>query len=465
MISLKKLLKKLPKEVLQPIKYLRDQIPDYYRYGQVFRTVYNDLGQLEFAKEDDHLEYQYKQLQSILKYAYKNVNYYRRIFDERNLKPEDIRNFEDLTKLPYLTKEIIKENLDDLISNQHKKTSLFYLTTGGSSGTPLGFYENIKVSGPMEWAFVTHLWKRVGYDVKKRNRFVIFRGNNVKKGIAEYEGGNLILSSYHLTDQNMEKYISLIEKFNPDFIQGYPSSVDILSKFLMKKGTTIHANKLKAVLCSSEKLYDFQRENIEKALCVKVFSFYGHTEHCCIAGECEDSKYYHFQSEYGVTEIINEHGKYVSKEDERGEIIATSLNNYVMPFIRYKTGDIAINTNDKCSCGRSYKLIKGLEGRELEQIITHSGAKVSLTALIFAQHFHAFSKIQIMQLEQLEKGKVIVKIVEQLKLNKEDKLEIINKMRSATNNSLEVEIKVVERIERTKRGKHKFLIQHLNLNE
>lgn len=465
MISLKRILKKLPKEVLQPIKYFRDLIPDYYRHGKVFRSIYEELEIREKMKEEKQQEYQLKQLQKLLKYAYENVEYYKNLFDERGLKPEEIKTHQDLKKLPYLTKDIIKENFNDLISKKISQKDLLYLTTGGSSGTPLGFYENKQIAGPREWAFVTHLWKRVGYDVKKRNRFVILRGNSVKGDIAEYDGGNLILSSYDLTEENIHRYIGLIEKFNPDFIQAYPSSIDILSKFLLEKGKRIKVNNLKAILCSSEKLYDFQRTNIEAAFKVRVFSFYGHTEHCCIAGECEKSDYYHIQSEYGVVELINEQGKYVTEENERGEIIATNLNNYVMPFIRYKTGDIAINTKTNCSCGRSYKLIKGLEGRELEQIITYSGAKVSLTALIFAQHFYAFSKIRSMQLEQFEEGKVIVKIVEQQRLNEEDKSEIINKMRKATSDTLDVEIEITDDIERTKRGKHKFLIQHLDLQK
>lgn len=465
MISLKRILKKLPKEVLQPIKYFRDLIPDYYRYGKVFRSIYKELEICEKMKEEKQREYQLEQLQKLLKYAYENVEYYKNVFDERGLKPEEIKTHQDLKKLPYLTKDIIKENFNDLISKKISQKDLLYLTTGGSSGTPLGFYENKQIAGPGEWAFVTHLWKRVGYDVRKRNRFVILRGNSVKRDIAEYDGGNLILSSYDLTEENIERYIRLIEKFNPDFIQAYPSSIDILSKFLLEKGKRVKVNNLKAILCSSEKLYDFQRTNIEAAFKVRVFSFYGHTEHCCIAGECEKSDYYHIQSEYGVVELINEQGKYATEENERGEIIATNLNNYVMPFIRYKTGDIAINTKTNCSCGRSYKLIKGLEGRELEQIITYSGAKVSLTALIFAQHFYAFSKIKSMQLEQFEKGKVIVKIVEQQRLNEEDKLEIINNMRKATSDTLDVEIEITDNIERTKRGKHKFLIQHLDLQK
>ncbi|MDN3019179.1 hypothetical protein PH210_23685 [Paenibacillus sp. BSR1-1] len=460
---MKQYIKKLPKEVLQPFKFVRDLVPDYYRYGKVFRNVYNELEACEKLANFQHEEYQLKQLQNLLKYSYENVNYYKKIFDERNLKPDDIKSFKDLTKLPYLTKDIIRENIDDLISKNCSEKDLLYLTTGGSSGTPLGFYEDKKVAKSREWAFTTHLWKRIGYDVRKCSRFVILRGHNVKKGISEYNGRNLILSSYHLSDENIGQYIALIEKFNPDFIQAYPSSIDILAKYLIENGKTIHANKLKGIICASEKLYDIQRINIIEAFKVRVFSFYGHTEHCCIAGECEKNNYYHIQSEYGVVELINDNNEQVKEENEKGEIVATNLNNYVMPFIRYKTGDIAINSLSNCSCGRNYRLIKGLEGRELEQIVTHSGAKVSLTALIFAQHFYAFSKIQTMQLEQMEKGKIIVKIVEQQILDQKDISEIVNKLKIATNDGLDVDIQIVRNIERTKRGKHNFLLQHLNL--
>jgi phenylacetate-CoA ligase len=134
-----------------------------------------------------------------------------------------------------------------------------------------------------------------------------------------------------------------------------------------------------------------------------------------------------------------------------------------MPFIRYKTEAIAIYTHEKCKCGRNYEILKKIEGRQTERVITKSGAKVALTAIIFSQHFQAFKKIERMQLVQKHIGEVTVRVIEKAPLNELDKQEIISKIRNATKDELEVDIQLVHNIELTGSGKHKFLIQNLDV--
>jgi phenylacetate-CoA ligase len=179
--------------------------------------------------------------------------------------------------------------------------------------------------------------------------------------------------------------------------------------FILENNIKLKINNLKAVLCASENLYDFQRKKINEVFNGRVYSFYGHTEHCCLGGECEKSSYYHLFSEYGYTEIINENGEDVKEENEMGEIVATGFNNYVMPFIRYRTGDIAVNTNEKCECGRNYKLIKRVQGRVQEFFIDE---KENLVIFTWADEpiWHVKHKIKEYQYVQNELGKVILNI-------------------------------------------------------
>lgn len=452
-------------DVLRPLKIIREKVPYYFRYGHIFRKTYLELSETEQFNTSQINEYQLEQLKKMVTHCYHNVPYYKKVFDERNIKPSDINSLHDLKKIPYLTKEIIQENFDDLIARNIPKKYLKLQTTGGSSGTPLAFYEDKRSAGAREWAFVSHIWKRAGFDPKKRQRFVIIRGNKIKNGIIDYNGKDLILSSYHLTDKNIEFYLEEIEKFNPDFIQAYPSSIEIISKFALLNNKKINIPNLKAIFCSSEKLYNSQNLVVEQAFNTKIFNLYGQTEHCCIAGNCGESNLLHLQFEYGITELINEKGFDISGKLDTGEIIATNLNNYAMPFLRYKTGDIAISTNKKCNCGRNHVNILDIKGRETEQIITKSGAKVAMTAIIFAQHFEAFKKVKRMQLIQEKVGEVFVNIIENEKLDYNDQKEIIEKMNDATNGELDVFIRVVDHISLTNRGKHKFLVQKLDFKD
>ncbi len=431
------------------------KIPDYYRYTSIYRNKYQFLQESEFWSSEKLADYQWNELKKIIEHAYKTVPYYKKLFKENNILPSDIRSFEDMKKIPYLTKEIVQKNLEDLISSVYDINKLSYVTTGGSTGIPMGFYRDAKVESEVEWAFVTNMWSRVGYNPKKNNKIIYLRGNVVEDGIYEYINNSLVLSSYHLIDKNMKVYIKLINEYEADFIQAYPSSIYLLAQYIIKNKVQINSNNLKAILCASENLYDFQKRDIEKAFKVRVYSFYGHTEHACIAGECELSSSYHLDARYGYTEVLEEYGA------RTGEIVATGFINYAMPFIRYKTADIAVMSREVCKCGRNCKCIERLQGREQEQIITNTGAKVAMTSIIFAQHFKAFGKIKNMQLEQSEIGKVIVKIVENEKLDSADKNEIINKMQASCSNEINVEIKIVDNINRTKSGKQRFLVQNL----
>ncbi len=139
-MNLKDLANSLPYPLKQGLKYVYGAIPLPIRYGKVFRETYAFLQESQWWSRERLEEYQLEQLSKLLHHAYENVPYYRRIFDERGLKPKDIQDFKDLQKLPYLTKEIIQDNLPDLVARNYPRSKLQYATTGGSTGIPMGFY-------------------------------------------------------------------------------------------------------------------------------------------------------------------------------------------------------------------------------------------------------------------------------------------------------------------------------------
>ena len=446
----------------QGLKYVYCAIPLPVRYGKVFRETYAFLQESQWWSREQLEEYQLEQLSKLLHHACENVPYYQRVFDEKGLKPKDIRDFKGLQQLPYLTKQIIQDNLEDLKARNYPSHKFQYVTTGGSTGIPMGFYLENGVSSAKEWAFILTQWNRVGFKIG--DRCVVLRGNVVEstsKGkFWEYDpvNKNLILSSYHLTDENMPKYIKKIREFKPDFIQAYPSAITILAKF-MKEHNIDPFLSIKAILCGSENLYSWQRELLEDVFQCRVYSWYGHSEMAVLAGECERSTYYHIFPEYGIVELIGNNGKIVKEEGGIGEIIATGLNNFIFPFIRYKTMDLGVYTDKNCECGREYPLLKRVEGRLQDLIVAKDKRLITLTALIFAQHFNAFSKIKEMQLFQEREGEIIVNIVKTENYSNKDEQEILQKMQRTVDNQLDITFNYVDEIPRTERGKYRFLIQ------
>ncbi|MFL0246142.1 phenylacetate--CoA ligase family protein [Candidatus Clostridium stratigraminis] len=459
---LKQLIKGSPGFIEKPARYIYSSIPDCIKYGTKYREQYSFLKDSQFWNQEQHEQYQIIQIRKLLEHAYNNVPYYTKRFNEIGIKPQDINNFKDFKNLPYLTKDLVRNNINDLIDKNYDRRNLKYVTSGGTMGIPMGFYVEPKADKAREWAFITNLWCRVGYSVNRINKCVILRGIIPKKGFYEYLGRDLILSSFQMSEKNLRYYIDLIDSFNPDFIQAYPSSIHLLSKYILKNNVNINFNKLKCILCSSENLYQNQRFDIEQAFGVRVYNFYGHSEHACIAGECEQSKNLHIQSEYGYTEIINENEIDVSEKDEVGEIVATGFNNYVMPFIRYKTGDLVVISKEKCKCGRSYKIIKEFKGRNQDYIVDKTGSLISFICSDDAL-WNVKDKISAYQFVQNEPGKVILNIESNEKITIED-LKIINNDFSIFFHSIDLDINMVDFIERTKRGKFKFLVQNIEVD-
>ncbi len=463
-MDLKKFAQHLPYPLKQPLRYIYGAIPPSIRYGKVFWETYNFLQESQWWSREKLEEYQMQQLSKLLSHAYENVPYYRKVFDERGLKPKDIQNFGDLRKLPYLTKEIIQKNLPNLVARNYPKSKLQYVTTGGSTGIPVGLYHERGILDAKEWAFMLTQWNRVGFKIG--DRCVVLRGTVVhsasKGNFWEYDPAskNLILSSYHIADETLPNYIARIREFKPRFIQAYPSAITILARF-MRENDVKPFPTVKAILCGSENLYSWQRELLEEVFRCRVYSWYGHSEQAALAGECEKNTYYHIFPEYGFVELIDDNGKPVTEDGKMGEIVATGLNNFACPLIRYRTMDLAVPSNAKCKCGRNYPLLTKVEGRLQDLVVTKDKRLITLTALIFAQHFKAFSKVTEMQLVQEKEGEVTVKIVKTSQYSTDDEKEILSTMRGAVSTGLDVNFDYVDHIPRTRSGKYRFLIQKL----
>ncbi len=448
--------------VKRPVKNLYNLLPDEKRLGSHFSKTYDFLEKSQWWSREQHESYQMQQLKKLLEHAYKNVAYYRRLFDERWIKPYSIQDFNDLKQLPFLTRELIQENLRELVAANYSKKDITAVTTGGSTSLPLEFYEDRRQAELQQKAFVAHQWSRVGYDRTKRNRIVILRGIPIR-GTYEYNGNNLILSSYRMTRENIGNYLELINRFDPHFLHVYPSTIALLSNYIVENGVRLNLPNLKSILTSSEKIYEHQKIQIEKVFGVRVFDLYGHAEHSCLAAECEKSRFYHLVDEYGYTELIGANGTIVDRDGEIGELVCTGFNNYVVPFIRYRTGDLAVNCIEKCSCGRSYKLLKRIEGRVQEYLVDNTGSAITFTCSDDAL-WRVKDKIRAYQYVQDLPGIVRLRISTGADFSNHD-VEMVKEDFLQFYSTFKIDIELVNSIERTPHGKSKYLVQNIHLQD
>ena len=429
--------------------------------GQDFKGVYTFLRESQWWDKGRLRKYQLAQLKRLIRHAYGTVPYYRRLFDGCGISPSDINEQSDLRLLPCLTREDIRKHLHDMVSSAFPLSTLRLLSTSGTSGSPLRYYVDERKFNSTELAFITTLWNRVGYTFQDRT--TILRGGVPMGGVFEIDSLNhqLRLSSIAMTDDNMELFVRLIREFKPKFIQAYPSSIFVLAKFMKRMGLEPFPT-VKALLLGSEQVHGFQRELLENVLNCRVFSWYGHRERTVLGGECECSHYYHLFSEYGVTEILAKDGEALSEDNATGEIVATGFVNWAMPFIRYRTGDVGVYTLENCDCGRSYPMVKRVEGRVQEFVIGRDDNPVPLRAVIMDAEWAGVTDIRVIQ---ERRGVLEIVIARNPKFPDSELTDyVLHIIRSRVGASFGLSATVVEEIPLSASGKYQYLVQKLSVD-
>lgn len=448
------------KDIINSAKKLYYIIPPSYRPGP-FNETKSFLDRSEYWSEKEHVNYQNIQMVKLIEHAYQNVPYYGKVFKQKGLTPRDFSSLDDLQKLPFLTKEIVRNNEKDLMAVNYKSYQTMRLTTGGSEGRPLKFYEQRFFSEIKELAFIYKLWERVGFNPNEKR--AVLRGPVTdKKRKLKYDSirKELLLSSYHTDDEHLYDFYNEIIKREIKFLHAHISAAVTFANFLLKNNLKL---SLKAVLGASENVFAAHRDLIQKAFNTRLFTFYGLSEHVVMAGECEFTTCYHIFPQYGITELIDKDGHEITSYDSIGEIVGTGFNNYVMPFIRYKTGDLAQYTKLECECGRKYKTFKNIEGRTNEYIYTLDGRKITTSGLLFGRNLKAYENIKAIQIYQEKVGIIELRIVKKLKYSKRDEIEIGEAIKKAVNSGIKINYKYLDKIYLTNRGKQKNVIQKIKL--
>ena len=427
-------------------------------YHRPYQDTYQHLQHSQWSTTQHIITYQWQQLHSLLSHAYQHVPYFTRLFDTIGMKPNDIHTIQDFQQLPFLTKELIQQNINTLKATNYKPSQFEYTLTGGSTGFPLHFYVEKGVWYARHLAYIRTLLERA--DCHALDPSVLITGS-IKS--VEYRpfSKTLVLSSFALTNENLTRFIKKIQHLHPRYLMGYPSAIAILAKYMKNNG--IHLDGLKAIFCYGETIYDWQRQFLEDVFHCAVHGQYGHREQSVLAGTCEKSTMYHIFPEYGFVELIDADGKTVTTEGARGEIVATGFHTGIFPFIRYKTGDIGVYTKEQCPCGRHYPLLKSIEGRTQDFVLSKTNRLVPFMGI---HHLVARSTENVIecQLYQDHIGDIVVKIVRSGVYSNDDEHKIQKSFSERFGDEFSLAFMYVDAIPRTSRGKYPFLIQKLPIN-
>ena len=400
-------------------------------------------------------DYQEERLRALIEHAYRNVPYYRKLFNSLGLRPSDIRRIEDLRKLPVLTKEAVRANTEELkAENAWRYLPRPYRTTG-STGTPLVIYHD-RLSNILEFATYWWHWGWAGYRLGSKFlaiRPVPFRLRPELLGQLWYWDRRvhcLYLSSLQFNPRNIEIYVQRIRKFMPRFLKARPTMLALFANALKEKG--IHDLHFEAIFTGGVNLLEKDRSLFTEIFHCKVYDSYGLMERVADIRQCQNGKY-HVNQAYGVVEVLDEEGVPVAA-GKKGRIIATGLHNWVMPLIRYDTKDFCVpEVVAFCCCGRTLPQVHSIYGLTEDPVITQDGRYLTALGTVFNKAWG----IKMGQIVQTKKDRIEVRAVRDTTYREEDGQAVLEELHARIGEGIDLRLVFVDHIEPTEEGKFKWV--------
>ena len=398
---------------------------------------------------------QWNKFKILLEHAYGKVSFYRDLLNSAGTRPEDIKSYDDIHKIPTITKLQLRNNRKDIIAKNINLESCVEYKTSGSTGNTLSGYLTKDDA----------LYVRGSYErVRNENGFRMFQDSllimggphtipspNDKTwyqyfGIRRIEGLNIF--------EPLDIQIMILKKAKPDALWGFPSAIKLLAKAIEEEKISGISPRL---IFTNAEVLDFETRNfINSVFNNQIVDVYGSWETCCMAWECSEHAGYHINMDTALVEVIDENGRKV-KAGQKGKVVVTNLHSFAMPIIRYEIGDFAVPTYKECPCGRGGYLLKTIEGR-YDDFIKLRGNKVISPPVFWSimKSIPEVSQFQIVQ-EALDKVAVyVVKIKEFIDINLLEQIE--KEFKNILGKDVFLDIRVVEKIPRAQSGKLRSVI-------
>ncbi len=323
----------------------------------------------ETASRDQITAWQNEGLVKTVQRVYENVPYYKKKMDEKGVLPGDIRSIEDLSKLPFLTKDDLRDAYPFGLCAVPLRDCVRIQSTSGTTGRRVvAFYTKHDID----------LWEDccaralVAAGATPDDVVQVCYGYGLFTGGAGLHGGSHKLGSLTLpmSSGNTDRQIQFMCDLGATILCCTPSYAAYLAESILERGLRPEI-KLKAGIFGAEAWTEEMRHDIENKLGLKAYDIYGLTE---ISGpgvsfECSEQNGMHINEDHFIAEIIDPKTGEVLGDGEKGELVFTSIDKEAFPLLRYRTKDICILNHDKCACGRtSVRMSKPL-GRSDDMLI------------------------------------------------------------------------------------------------
>ncbi len=326
---------------------------------------------------------QLDRLRSLLQHASQHVPYYRDLLAQHSIVPARLSSLQDLERMPFLTKQAIRANIDRLKSDAAEDLRRF--NTGGSTGEPLVFFiarQRVSHDVAAKWR-ATRWW---GVDIGDPE--IVVWGSPIELGAQDRVRAlrdrllrTRLLPAFEMSEANLDSFILAIREARPAMLFGYPSSLALIARHAERRAAKMDDLGIKVAFVTAEKLYDDQRQAIARTFGCRVANGYGGRDAGFVAHECPSGGM-HIAAEDVIVETVRPDGSRAAP-GEPGEIVVTHLATKDFPFVRYRTGDIGVLDDRPCACGRGLPLLGDIQGRMTDLVVAADGTLMHGLALIY----------------------------------------------------------------------------------
>ncbi|MDI3289827.1 glycosyltransferase [Polyangium sp. 15x6] len=418
-----------------------------------------ELEQSQWRTPEEVAEDSFRRLLEALHHAETNVPFYRRRFAEYGVRASQVKAPEDLAAFPILTKEDVRKHGSELVAETHVG-KLHPSATGGSTGEPMRFaYDHPTYERRVAGALRADGW--AGAEMGEKELHVWGRPPGEKKGFGTTKRAaqetlwrRKYVSTFHLRADRLAETVREIVDYAPRVVVGYTTPLFLLARAALEHGIEIPPPR--GIITAAEKLFDAQREVIERAFGAPVFDRYGCREVMLIGGECERHEGLHLHAE-GVFVELYGGGRPVAVGTP-GEVLLTDLYNRAMPFIRYRNDDVAVAKAGACACGRGLPRLASVEGRVLDLLVGEDSRIVAGEMIPF---LFKDLPVERYQVHQRADRTVTLRIVPGPSYGPEVTKLVDERLRLVLGQSAPLKVEIVRDIPLTAAGKHRVTVSEV----
>lgn len=399
---------------------------------------------------------QWAKLKRIVAYANDNCTYYRRRFAEMGFNGT-FESWDDFRRLPQLSKQDVRENVDGLISRQFARGDLVEARTGGSTGTSLTIFAD-RSCQEMRNAAAMRSDRWAGWDIGMK--VAAIWGNPPVADTLKKKLRNLLLDRFiyldtmNIDDASVRVFVERWRRERPQVIFGHSHSLFILASLLQQMG--VSDVRPRGIISTSMQLLEPERQVIERVFRCRATNRYGCEEVSLISCQCERHEGLHLNVDHVLVEFLREDGTQ-AEPGEEADIVVTELINRGMPLIRYRVGDMGILGDHACSCGRGLPVMSRVTGRRADFLKRRDGSLVAGVSLV-ERTLTAIPGIQQMQLVQDRIDTVEARVVKDERFDDAAARALADELQSVFGPGMSIRIILVDALDQTRSGKYRFSI-------